>query len=686
MTTLPAFITDDAESDRQRSISALLADHYSADEVGGPSPCGWHAVSLAMSCWRRVFHQSIEGLVSIRPKPGREIGTLLHACLARHYLTGGKDTYTPLTIVESEYPEHAEEVRRLLDALRAKYWTEEAQRWDIRAVEQLHEAPLRVTVTNTRGIHQRRTVKITSRFDLVVHLRDAGAPVMPAGPCEDGVYITDHKCLPENAMVDTANGRLTIGALARSGKGWRCVAWADTPSRFENTIAEAPKPNGLQALWSISTKSGRTARLGYTHPVLTTRGWVEAQNLRAGDQVALVVRPTETTELRVPDALLGFMGLWISNGCYTNRTLTKRDSTTLAYAAACLRELGYPEFRTAEYPPKAPVLRLSQKNDVLRAIEAFGVQPAKSPARALPPAAFQLSFRQTGILTGSLWSGDGACYLVEEHGRKKVRIAFASRSRTLCADVAELLRRLGILATVTDSSVAYDGGRRPYYTTTVVGRAGKRRFLELAQDGVIKLVRTREPVASLLTTMSETQPSGQSPEPNEIGIYWDKVTTALHAGWAPMYSVEVPRLHTFVAEGLVTHNTVASLRRSYLTGYGMNGQLLMNALVFKLGGLERVYGPLKGFILNIIVKTKTVQTERLQVSITPEDLIRFEDMIRPHVAELWARRRSPHKRRASHWPMNMASCSGEYGLCDYFDLCESHGRARSLYHTPGAGA
>ena len=99
MTTLPAFITDDAESDRQRSISALLADHYSADEVGGPSPCGWHAVSLAMSCWRRVFHQSIEGLVSIRPKPGREIGTLLHACLARHYLTGGKDTYTPLTIV-----------------------------------------------------------------------------------------------------------------------------------------------------------------------------------------------------------------------------------------------------------------------------------------------------------------------------------------------------------------------------------------------------------------------------------------------------------------------------------------------------------------------------------------------------------------------------------------------------------
>lgn len=299
------------------SVDALLAKHYTEDQIGGPSPAGWHRISTLMRCPRAVFHEQIEGLSSTRPKEGLDIGTLLHACLARHYLTSGLETLRPIELVEAHYPEYAETARRVIEKLRKDFWPEEATRWAVRGVEELHQAWVRGPLMFGKRQGERVRAPISCRCDLIIAEREPGQAPPPRGPVSQGVYIVDHKF-------------------------------------------------------------------------------------------------------------------------------------------------------------------------------------------------------------------------------------------------------------------------------------------------------------------------------------------------------------------------VQALRRSFITGFSMDGQLLMNALVWRKAKLERVYGPLRGFVVNVVTKAKEPRVERLRIAITEEDVDRFEEVISPWAAELEVRKKQPHKNRQDRWPMNLAGCKGEY-TCDFFDLCESHGRARNLY-------
>lgn len=306
------------------SVSDLLAQHYTADEIGGPSVFGWHALSLFMTCERKAYLSMIRKLEQVDQRPGREIGILVHACLARHYKTGGVETWKPLEIVEGDYPEMAHETRRILAALFAKHGEEEAQTWDIRAVEHAVTAKIRGIGTEGPFAGMRISCPISCRFDLIVALKKPEDAPGPLGLVETGVYIVDHK-------------------------------------------------------------------------------------------------------------------------------------------------------------------------------------------------------------------------------------------------------------------------------------------------------------------------------------------------------------------------TTSSISRTSLTGYSLDGQILMNCLIWRLAKLDKVFGPLKGFIVNIIAKTKEIRVERLRIATTEEDLDRFIAMIRPKVLEAWSRLHAPHKRNESRWPMNLTSCRTGFGtLCDYFDYCESHGRAGSLYKIKGS--
>ena len=132
---------------------------------------------------------------------------------------------------------------------------------------------------------------------------------------------------------------------------------------------------------------------------------------------------------------------------------------------------------------------------------------------------------------------------------------------------------------------------------------------------------------------------------------------------------------------VVDHKVHARLSRDLLEGYGMDGQFLLMAYLWRQQGLEKTLGKLNGFILNIITKTANPECKRLDVAISDEDVTRFAQTIAPVVCEMDMRIKAPDALQEANWPMNFAVCKSPfgYGLCKFWDLCISHGRQEGLY-------
>jgi hypothetical protein len=130
------------------------------------------------------------------------------------------------------------------------------------------------------------------------------------------------------------------------------------------------------------------------------------------------------------------------------------------------------------------------------------------------------------------------------------------------------------------------------------------------------------------------------------------------------------------------------MSRDLVEGYGMDGQFMLMYYLWKQKNLDKTLGPLRGYIINIITKTKDPECKRLRITLNEEDVVRFAKTLRPVAVEVEARMRSPHKTDAERWPMNFAVCKSPkgYGICNFWDLCSSHGKLIDMYEVSPWGA
>lgn len=122
--------------------------------------------------------------------------------------------------------------------------------------------------------------------------------------------------------------------------------------------------------------------------------------------------------------------------------------------------------------------------------------------------------------------------------------------------------------------------------------------------------------------------------------------------------------------------TAASLSYDLTKGYSMDPQFLMNALIYNQAEAAQ-FGPLAGVIISIIVKHKNLDPEksffRIHAGVEPTLVWEFyEDEVRPQAIELYRKLSDPKiKTDRKQWKKNHKSCVGRYGLCRYFDICDT---------------
>lgn len=120
--------------------------------------------------------------------------------------------------------------------------------------------------------------------------------------------------------------------------------------------------------------------------------------------------------------------------------------------------------------------------------------------------------------------------------------------------------------------------------------------------------------------------------------------------------------------------TCHALSYDLTKGYGMDGQFLMNALIYRQAEAEE-HGPLAGIIVSLIAKHKRMSGDSLFRVQTTADEASVEEFyreeVRPMSIELYRRLASETTRGTqSCWPKNHSSCVTRYGVCPYFDICD----------------
>ena len=691
-----------------------LFTHHKMERLGGASGRGWSSHASFQRCPYMFKLKYLEGQRGA-PSAALEIGSLIHTFLALHYtwMLDENLTLTPeiaraTLMAEGARPQSVIEAWRLYEAYRVKYENDYLTPLDMEAWAQDPDGN-------------------TCRYDLIAEVKQAHPGVMP------GTYIIEHKCLhADEKLFDYSTGELvTIAELAARGQGPVVLAYDPHTRRMIKTRAHVPQPTATRDVHEVVLESGQRLRTSDNHPFLTARGWVTAAALTREDWVALAPSTGGYDGPdRYTDAQVELVGLMLGDGCMPSGDFTSANAAIMERFRTAAKAAGGEPRTFACDEGRTPRARISnaQDNPAQFLLEELGLSECLAATKFIPDQLLRSSDRQIDLLLGALWNTDGCVDVFHEQrvlrldevqpwdspdtkrnvgvltSQNKVRIAYVSRSRALCEGVQTLLQRRGIPSSMTESSIEYNDERRDVWTTKVVTREGKRRFLDAVvarripfvkyevtnalncikpgddayipsayvklhvpvedQPGMLRQqLKNRAVERETLKKYYEKRPSEALKRVIDTDLAWDRVSSVVVSGRAMMYDITVPHVHNFVANGIITHNSHARFTADVLEGYRNDGEILGQIMIWKRAKLDKKYGKLRGTIVNIVGKQKIIQfhrtiipAQRWHVTQHMEDLKMWSALQQMYAA-------------TDVWPKARANCVGRWGMCEFFDHC-----------------
>ena len=257
------------------------------------------------------------------------------------------------------------------------------------------------------------------------------------------------KCLPGYARIyDPQTGeRVTVEELYKRGKAHLLTMTDDYKIKphFTNQILD----NGIQKVFKVTTKTGRTIDATGNHPLFTAKGWVPIDDLKIGDKVALAGnmgffgnKEMNTNEIK----LLAYM---IGDGNYTTKAIRFCNSSK-AIIDELERAVNYFDCDLVQYKSGRDidyniVKKFNRNNNnypnpVKELLEKHDMFGKRANEKVIPKAIFQLSKNDTATFLSRLYATDGWAHA---KNNKQV-IGYGSVSKELLSDIQHLLLKFGI--------------------------------------------------------------------------------------------------------------------------------------------------------------------------------------------------------------------------------------------------
>ena len=427
------------------------------------------------------------------------------------------------------------------------------------------------------------------------------------------------ECVSGDTLVCLANGqRIPIRDLV--GQNPEVIA-VDDKGRLVSAKSEVVWKVGKRPIYEIKLASGRCIEATNKHRFLTFKDWKCVRDFKLGDRLAIARRlPEPEKGEEWSDNKLILLGHMIGDGSYVQHqslryTSISQDNLKIVEKIVAqefgntIKRYTYSNWHKLIISDNGNRWHPSGLNKWLRELGVFN---QRSYEKHIPPGIFSLKNRQIALLLKHLWATDGVIS-IREREKREGTIHYTTNSGKLAFDVAALLLRFSIVARIiTVQRKTY----RPTFIVTIVGVEGLKKFLrEIGAFGprqlqaekmeillndikgnsnvdtfpeeVFEEVRAiigQKRISDCRMTMSalrgvaydglsqlqfsplQTNNMMKYGMPLEDGrllqlcqsdLFWDRIVSVKSKGIEEVYDLTVPEYASWLADGLVSHNSGA---------------------------------------------------------------------------------------------------------------------------------
>jgi replicative DNA helicase len=425
-------------------------------------------------------------------------------------------------------------------------------------------------------------------------------------------------CVTGDTLVLLADGHRTP---VRELVGTRLRVLAMSPAgKIVEAKSERVWSVGRRPVFEVRLASGRGVRATARHRLFGADGWIRVGELRPGDRLAIARGAPEPENAPAwPEARLALLGHLIGDGSYLSgqplRYCTASEENSRLVAMAAAEEFGVTVNRHAGRGNWHQLVLSGNGNrwhpaGVNLWLRELGIFGQRSYEKRIPASVFCLDDGSIAVMLKHLWATDGTIFIREPGTRGSSTICFSTSSRGLASDVAALLLRLGIVARIREVD---QGEHRPMFTVSISGARDQTIFLERVEafgprrdeaEKLVRLLATRRagtnvdtlpieyfekvkasmaargishramslargtsyggssrfrfaPSRVLMTEYASLLDDETLLADAESDLFWDRVVEVVHSGEEEVYDLTVPGPASWLADGIVSHNSGA---------------------------------------------------------------------------------------------------------------------------------
>ncbi|WP_425504698.1 LAGLIDADG family homing endonuclease [Salinigranum marinum] len=381
----------------------------------------------------------------------------------------------------------------------------------------------------------------------------------------DHRILATNPCVTGDTLVSTQSGLARADELYEQGVA-RDVVVDGRLSQDLVKEASSVYKTGEKDVYKLTTEEGYELRLTADHQVMTNDGWVEAQDLSAGDTVHIQNRKGAFG--RHGSAEEGRVLGWVVGDGHLKHGEERAvlnfydDDSTLSESFAddvnaVVREpVGNANYdvgvstidRGNDYRGSQAVEQRIRSARLYEYADSAGLVKQK---HQVPDAVMQGSEEMARGFLRALFSADGS---VQGNVEKGVSVRLSSNHTDLLRQVQQLLLNFGI------ASKLHENRRKAGEKELPDGRGGTRAYETAAQHELIigkdNLVRFDEEVGFLHERKNAAL--AERLDAYDRGPYAERFEATVESveadGHEPVYDLTEPDTHSFVANGLVVHN------------------------------------------------------------------------------------------------------------------------------------
>jgi predicted phage terminase large subunit-like protein len=317
---------------------------------------------------------------------------------------------------------------------------------------------------------------------------------------------------------------------------------------------------GKLPLKKVTTFAGREVITAPDHPFLTPNGWVNAENLVAGNYVGFPLIKEDFGDKSMSPEEARLLGYLVGDGTTTGRNLhlTNMDEEVIGDFIYCAKTLGFFAYAAKHNNPNVKAKRISLRSTekklsgkrkggeelpVIKWIQSHGLYESNSYTKFIPEGVFRSGPEAISNFLGAYWSCDGTVSFRHVGNKTTMQASATTVSKRLAEDLQRALMAIGIGVRIrkhiTNLKTIKQGDKYTSYNIQTSTRMG------VAHIAKLKGLMSRKRILAENGFLDEF----------EKPIYEDEVVSVEDAGKGLCRCLTVNEDSTFTVNGIIVHNS-----------------------------------------------------------------------------------------------------------------------------------